>query len=114
MTKLVLLSFLLLGSFLSLMAQQQPAPEPEGPTTVVGCVVGLNGGYALNTNAGKTYVLDGENLERFSGQQVRILGKVTYSKKPGTNGKAENMVIRADQPTLVVSKIDKIADTCKH
>ena len=113
MTKLALLSFFLLGSIVCLIAQQQP-PVPEGPATVVGCVVGMNGGYSLNTEAGKTYILDGDNLQKFSGQQVRVLGKVTYSKKPGTGGKAENMLIRSDQPMLVVSKIDKLADTCKH
>ena len=113
MTKLALLLFFLSTSTLCLIAQQ-PAPEPEGPATVVGCVLGINGGYSLNTAAGKSYILDGSNLQQFSGQQVRVLGKVTYSKKPGTNSKAENMVIRGDQPTLAVTRIDKLSDTCKH
>ena len=116
MTKLTPLLFFLLSSNLCLFAQQPASPGPSAvaPVTVIGCVVGLNGSYSLNAGSGKTFILSGDNLQQFSGQQVRILGNVTYSKKPGTNGKAENMVIRGDQPTLAISKIDKLADTCKH
>ncbi len=106
-------------SALGLSAQQvpnNPPAAPAAPITVIGCVVGLNGGYILTTDAGQTFRLEGQSLQQYSGEQVRAVGTASHSKKPGTNGKAENMVMRAGQLTLTLIKIDEVAPTCnpKH
>jgi hypothetical protein len=64
----------------------------------------LNGGYSLNTDARKNYLLAGADLSSFSGQKVRAIGTVTPAAKTGTNSKP--------QPTFTVTRVDKIADTC--
>lgn len=89
----------------------------QNPTSVtaVGCVATRpDGGYVLNTND-KHYQLAGSDIPfaKYVGQKVQAVGTESWGKKPGTNGKAENMVIRADSPTLTVSKMEKLADTCK-
>ena len=122
MREYVLLSVLLLSAMW--LAAQEPSskdakttPAGPAPITVVGCVVGLNGGYSLTADASKQYFLNGDEavLHRYLGQQVRVLGTADYRKKPGTNGKAENMAIRADSPqTLTIMKIEKLADTCSE
>jgi len=120
MRKVSLLWSFLICSALWLSAQQAPGSSPPSATaasiTAIGCVISLNGDYILTTDAGKTFRLEGENLQAYSGQKVRALGIMSYSKKPGTNGKAENMVIRADQPTLTLTKIEQVSPTCnpKH
>lgn len=102
----------LLLSFPLCAAIWLPAQNSE-LLTVVGCVVARNdGGYALNAD-NKHYQLAGAiPFQQYAGQKVRAEGTESYSKKPGTNGRAENMVIRADSPTLTVSKIEKLADNC--
>jgi hypothetical protein len=116
MRKLSIICLFIVGSTLWLLAQQAPNNSPStsaaASVTAIGCVLGLNGGYTLTTDAGKTFNLEGQNLQQYSGQKVRAVGTVSFSKKPGTNGKAENMVIRADRPTLTLSKIDEVAPTC--
>jgi hypothetical protein len=99
-----------IASTLALSAQM-PIPSNAMPPvtaaansiTNVGCVLGLNGGYSLNTDGGKTYLLAGEDLSQFSGQKVRAIGNVTPAAKSGSH--------RA-QPTFTVTRVDKIADTC--
>lgn len=120
MGKYVLVSVLLLWA--TWLAGQEPSSKPAqgipasgAPVTVVGCVVGLNGGYSLNVENNKQYYLNGDEavLHRYLGQQVRVVGTASYRKKPGTGGKAENMVILVGSPqTLTISKIDKVADSC--
>lgn len=110
MRKLALLSFIV-SSAIGLVAQQPARPAATAaaasPVTVIGCVVGLNGGYSLNTASGKTFTLSGDNLQNYSGQKVRALGIMGLAKKSGTDSKAE-------PPTLNVTRIDKLADTCSQ
>jgi hypothetical protein len=116
MRKLSIICLFIVSSTLWLPAQQAPNNSPSTSAavsvTVIGCVLGLNGGYTLTTDAGKTFRLEGQNLEQYSGEKVRVAGTISYSKKPGSNGKAENMVIRADQPTLTLTKIDEVSSSC--
>ncbi len=119
MGKVSMIWLFIVCSALWLSAQQapnNPPPATAASVSAIGCVVGLNGGYILTTDAGKTFRLEGQNLQQYSGQKVRATGTTSYSKKPGTDGKAENMVIRADQPTLTLSKIEEVAPSCnpKH
>ena len=116
----VVVSILLLGATW-LAAQGTPpnsaqaVPPSGGSIRVVGCVVELNGGYGLTVDANKRYYLNGDDavLHQYLGQKVRVVGIADYRKKPGTNGKAENMVIVLGSPqTLTISKIRKVADTC--
>jgi len=113
----LLLSFLL-SAVMWLPAQNPPSGSPNpsqnsGSVTVVGCVVAQHENYVLNAN-GKHYQLTGTDVsfQQYIGKKVRAVGTESYSKKPGTGGKAENMLIRADSPTLTVSKIEKLADSC--
>ncbi len=109
MRKLALLS-LIVSSAISLAGQQSAPPAATltaAPVTVIGCVVGLNGGYSLNAASGKTFTLSGDNLQNYSGQKVRALGTMSFAKKSGSDSKAE-------PPTLNVTKIDKLADTCSQ
>ena len=88
--------------------------QNPSPVTAVGCVATRpDGGYVLNAN-GKHYQLTGTDIPfaKYVGQKVQAVGTESWGKKPGTNGKAENMVIRADSPTLAVSKMEKLTDTC--
>ena len=88
--------------------------QNPSPVTAVGCVATRpDGGYVLNTND-KHYQLTGTDIPfaKYVGQKVRAVGTESWGKKPGANGKAENMVIRADSPTLTVSKMEKLADAC--
>jgi hypothetical protein len=113
MRTLTLLFSFMIVSALALPAQQ-PIPSNAMPPvsaalaaafiTVQGCVLGLNGGYSLNVDGGKTYLLAGEDLSQFSGQKVRAVGKVTLAAKSGAHS--------STQPTLTVSRVDKVADTC--
>ena len=92
------------------------APPDAAAVTVAGCVVELNGGYTLAIGGNKQYLLDGDDavLHGYLGQEVRVTGKTSYRKKPGKDGKAENMVILQGSPqTLTISKILKVADTCR-
>ena len=112
MRTLTLLFSFAIGSTLALSAQQ-PIPSNALPpisalaatsVTVQGCVLGLNGGYSLNTDAGRSYLLAGADLSRFSGQKVRAVGNITHAAKSGSS--------RGAQLTLAVTRVDKLADTC--
>ena len=113
MRTLTLLFSFVVVSTLALSAQQ-PIPSNAIPPvsaalatasiTLQGCVLGLNGGYSLNTDGGKTYLLAGEDLSQFSGQKVRAVGKVMPAAKSGMHSNS--------QPTFTVTRVDKIADTC--
>jgi len=104
-----LLSVLLLSG--STLWGQGPGAE-SAEMTVTGCLVSDQGIFVVNAND-KHYQLAGKAaFQQYVGKQVRVVGKESYSKKPGTGGKAENMVIRVDSPTFTVSKIEKLADTC--
>jgi hypothetical protein len=108
----------LLSSTLWLPAQTSPggttppATAAAAPVTVIGCLVGLNGSYTLTNASNKQYRLEGDSLHSYSGQKVRAVGTLSYTKKSGTGGKMENMLINMNTPTLTVSRIEKLADTC--
>ncbi len=111
-TLTLLFSFIILSTLA--LSAQQPIPSNAMPpvtaagaaasVTIQGCVLGLNGGYSLNAGAGKTFLLAGEDLSQFSGQKVRAIGNVTPAAKSGSHS--------STQPTLTVTRVDKIADTC--
>ncbi len=103
----VIISTLALSAQMPIPSNAMPPITAAGAAasvTVQGCVLGLNGGYSLNVDSGKTYLLAGEDLSKFSGQKVRAVGNVTPAPKSGTHS--------STQPTLTVTRVDKIADTC--
>jgi hypothetical protein len=97
----ILLSLFLL---LSLTAFASPQDTTQ-PKTIEGCVLGINGGFRLNTANGETYLLKGHHSSMFNynGKQVRITGTMKKSEK-GSAGAPR---------TLQVTDIKKVYDTCQ-
>lgn len=75
------------------------------PTTIEGCVTGINGAFRLSTADGRTYLLKGHHSSMFNynGKQVRITGTVTKPEK-GSSGAPR---------TLQVTDIKKVSDACQ-
>lgn len=76
------------------------------PPTIIGCLVGLNGGFVLTTANGRHYVLKGHHsaLMRHNGQLVQVTGpppSATTSSPPLNPGEFQ------------VSTVKKIADVCQ-
>jgi hypothetical protein len=115
---LLLLVLLLLGTS---AAQQSPnqgksngstPSKAVGPQTIEGCLSGdSREGYFLGTNTGDLYQVIGSNasLHHYAGQSVRINGTVAY-RKPSWS---PSRVLATLPPTLTVSNIKKVSDTCE-
>ena len=71
-----------------------------GKVTVDGCVMSVNGYFALETSSGN-YRLKGDHdsLLGRNGQEVRIKGTITSAGKGGPK-------------TLTISEMKKLADSC--
>jgi len=80
---------------------QQSAPTP---TTISGCLMGMNGAFTLTTSDGQRYILKGDHDTMFSynGKQVQIKGKAKSTKKTPSK-----------PATFQVSDIKKLADFCQ-
>jgi hypothetical protein len=101
------------------VAQQTPAPgksnesttqKAVGPRTIDGCLSGnVKEGYFLGTDTGDLYqVISHASLHRYAGQTVRIAGTVAY-RKPAWS---PSRVLATLPPTLTVSNIRKVFDSC--
>jgi hypothetical protein len=97
----LLVSCLLLLSLTALGWQS----DSKQPKTIEGCVIGMNGGFRLNTANGETYLLQGRHgsMFNYNGKQVRITGTVDKAQK-GSSGAPR---------TLHVTDITKVYDTCQ-
>lgn len=114
---LSILTTLLLGAWLTVLAQSQggSSPKPSGspngkPITVVGCLTGYEGHYTLGTSSDALYLLEGDpaSLKRCNAVLVRVTG--TVSEPPPSASR--NNVLSQQPPTLNVSKLKKVADGC--
>jgi Protein of unknown function (DUF5818) len=128
MRKTLLLTLFLLVCAAWVVAQQGAASQAaaSGPTTVEGCLGGAAGNFTLTDMAGTTYQLqlpsgaDTAKLNQHIGHEVRVTGTMSNptasdSMNPSASqpGQAPGGSA-ARQPTISVSKMDKIADTCSN
>ena len=92
-------AFLLFVLSAASFAQQ----SSTSPTTISGCLMGLNGNFTLLTPSGERYILKGNQsrLFSFNGMQVEITGKPKSSKKD------------AARHEFQVSSVKKIAQVCQ-
>jgi hypothetical protein len=115
---LLLLVLLLPGTS---AAQQTSSPAKSnasatskvvGPISIEGCLSGdSREGYFLGTDTGDLYQVIGSNasLHHYAGQSVRITGTVA-NRKPSWS---PSRVLATLPPTLTVSNIKKVSDTCE-
>lgn len=78
--------------------------------TVTGCLTGMDGHYTLGTMSDQLYLLQGDSalLKKFNAQRVRITGSVS---EPPPH-KSDRDVLSQQPPSLSVTTIKKVADTC--
>jgi hypothetical protein len=133
MRKTLLLTFLLLACAAWVAAQQDAGPQAaSGQSTIEGCLGGGAGMFTVTDMAGNSYQLqlppsaDTAKLNQHIGHEVRVTGMMSNAggsasapaapPRPGagaTPGAAETGANNAGaMPTINVSKMDKIADTC--
>jgi hypothetical protein len=114
---LLLLVLLLLGTSAarqtsgSEKAKAEPSKVAESKS-IQGCLSGdSREGYFLGTDTGDLYQVIGSNasLHHYAGQSVRITGTVAY-RKPAWS---PSRVLATLPPTLTLSSIKKISDTCQ-
>jgi hypothetical protein len=100
----------------------QDASATAGGNSIEGCLGGSAGSFTIIDKAGTTYQLqlpagaDSAKLTSHVGEEVRVTGSMSNEKggasaasatsASGASGAAGN------QPTIAVTKIDKIADKC--
>jgi hypothetical protein len=116
--QLFLLLFLLPGICLAQQSSKQEnskasAPsKATGPQSIEGCLSGdSREGYFLGTDTGDLYQVIGSNssLHHYAGESVRINGTVAY-RKPSWS---PSRVLASLPPTLTLSSIKKVSDTCQ-
>jgi|SRR5258708_3489884 hypothetical protein len=92
-------------------SNESATPKAVGPRTIDGCLSGdAKEGYFLGTDSGDLYQVIGSNasLHRYAGETVRIAGTVAYRKPAWSPSK----VLATLPPTLTVSNIKKVFDSC--
>jgi hypothetical protein len=119
MKKICLLSAILLLSAGWLMAQSTTSSssstsgtEHSMNKTMRGCLGGSAGSYTLTETSGKEFNLRGDSaqLAEHLGQEVRITGEET--KAPASTSTTSQSASSTSNPTLEVSKVEKVAATC--
>ena len=116
MRKIVLLIFLLLACTAWLVAQQGENPPAASGQSVEGCLGGSAGSFTVMDKAGTTYMLqlpqgaDTAKLGQHIGEEVRVTGTMSDAG----SASAASATKAAAQPTINVSKMDKIGDTCNN
>ena len=129
MKRLIVLVFMLLacglwayaqGSYPSQSSQSgQSSTQSQAnsnQTSVRGCLSGSSGSYTLAADSGTTYQLSGDTskLTKHVGHEVEITGTTsTSSASSGTGSTASNSSAGSSQPTLDVSSVKHISETCK-
>ena len=91
---------------ISVRAFAQPSAQQSAstPTTLSGCMLGLNGVFSLTTANGVRYVLKGyhDALFSYNGKQVEVKRTMKATKK--TSSKSA---------TFQVTEVKKLADFCQ-
>ena len=124
MPKTLMLVLALLMSTACLTAQEYPqsgssqtGTEASGQTTVQGCLQGSNGSYALMTDSGTSYPLQGDTskLSKHVGNEVQITGT------PSEAGSSRNATSPnagtsngGSQETLRVNNLKRISKSCSN
>jgi hypothetical protein len=96
-----------------------------GGNSVEGCLGGSAGKFTIIDKAGTTYDLqlpagaDSSKLNSHIGQEIRATGTMSNAKDSGSNASAASSTSASgaagasgSHPSIAVTKIDKIADTC--
>ena len=98
-------------------APTQPATAATSPTTVKGCVRIVTDHFTITDDSGTTYLLQGDtsNVSAHVGHEVQITGSSSNANSNSSSGNMPSGASQAPQsqaPTLVVEKIQHIADSC--
>lgn len=90
-------------------SQKQDAPAGQ-EKTVTGCLSAYEDHFTLGTSSDELFLLEGDsaNFKRYNAKMVQVTGTIT-EPPPGTS---RNNVLSQQPPTLVVSKLKKVADGC--
>jgi hypothetical protein len=91
-----------------------------GGNSLEGCLGGSAGKYTVVDKAGTTYQLqlpagaDTSKLDAHLGQEIRVTGTMSNATDSTSSAAAAGAARAgsAGQPSISVTKIDKIADTC--
>lgn len=116
MKKLYLLSAIVLLSSVWVVAQSATGSNAQSnhkmKTTVEGCLGGSAANYVLTESSGKEFDLRGDTskLGEHLGQEVKISGEEETMSKSSTA--ASSSTSTASKPTIEVSSVEKIANTC--
>lgn len=91
-------------------AKKGETPANGSTVTVTGCLTGGEGRYTLGTMKDELYVLHGDQalLNKFNAQRVQVTGTYSGSK----DRESSHDALRDQPPTITVTKIKKLADTC--
>ena len=103
-------------------AGQDASAAPAG-SSVEGCLGGSAGNFTVIDKSGTTYQLqlpagaDTSKLNAHLGEEVRVTGTMANVKQPGDTSAASSTSASgaagaSSQPSISVSKIDKIGDKC--
>jgi hypothetical protein len=93
------LLILMIGLSAATFGQQ----SANGPTTLTGCLISINGSFTLQTSNGVRYILVGDHdkLLSYNGKLIEVTGALGTSKKA---------VARHE---FKVASVTKIADVCQ-
>ena len=91
-------------------SQKQGVPAAGQEKTVTGCLSAYEDHFTLGTSNDELFLLEGDSasFKRYNAKMVQVTGTVT-EPPPGTS---RNNVLSQQPPTLVVSKLKKVADGC--
>ncbi len=93
------------------------ASNPNGQTTVEGCLSGSSGNYTLSAKDGTSYQLTGDTakLSEHVGHEVKVTG-TSSSAAPNAGGTAAGTTgqASASSQTLEVSSVKHISKTCQN
>jgi hypothetical protein len=101
----------------------QDASAAAAGSTVEGCLGGSAGNFTIIDKSGTTYQLqipagaDTSKLNSHIGEEVRVTGTMANAKQPtgadaASSTSASGAAGASSQPSISVSKIDKIGDKC--
>ncbi|HEU5400285.1 MAG TPA: hypothetical protein VFU86_02945 [Terriglobales bacterium] len=101
----------------------QDASAAAAGSSIEGCLGGSAGNFTVIDKSGTTYQLqlpagaDSSKLNSHIGEEVRVSGTMANAKQPGDTSAASSTspagaAGAASQPSISVTKIDKIGDKC--
>jgi len=83
---------------------------PNGTVTVTGCLTANGNRYTLGTMSDDLYVLKGDDaaFRKLNATRVQVTGTVS----PSVQRTSKHDALRHQPPTLTVTGLKKVADTC--